>query len=178
MEAKRRIIKEIKSMKKELRHISEKKVDEKKMVDSYEASRTTSNMFELLKYMIDENRKTTMILKQMSESLGRMEEVMDEGEVDENVRQGGQYQDYGVGAREVPISNLDAKILQILQMNGMCCADDVKKRMDYKGRNAASARLNKLYKLGLIDRHQLGHKVYYKFDVGKAANTLIVSPPQ
>ena len=50
--------------------------------------------------------------------------------------------------------------------------------MSYKGRNAASARLNKLYRIGLLERFQLGHKVYYKFDAGKMASTLIVSPPQ
>jgi len=60
----------------------------------------------------------------------------------------------------------------------MACADDVKAGMNYRGRNAASARLNKLYKMGLIDRLQLGHKVFYKFDAGKTTKILIVSPPQ
>ncbi len=30
----------------------------------------------------------------------------------------------------------------------MACADDIKKQMSYRGRNAASARLNRLYKQG------------------------------
>ena len=78
----------------------------------------------------------------------------------------------------MPISELDAKILQHIQIKGMSCADDIKKQMNYRGRNAASARLNRMYKQGLLERHQLGHKVYYKYDAGKAAKTLIVSPPQ
>ena len=60
----------------------------------------------------------------------------------------------------------------------MVCADEVKTLMGYKGRNAACTRLNKLYKDGLLDRYQLGHKVYYKYDAGKTTNTLIISPPQ
>lgn len=68
--------------------------------------------------------------------------------------------------------------MQIIQISGMSCADDIKKQMSYRGRNAASARLNRLYKIGLLERYQLGHKVYYKYDAGKTADTLIVSPPQ
>jgi hypothetical protein len=60
----------------------------------------------------------------------------------------------------------------------MACAEDIKKHMSYKGKNAASARLNRLFKEGLLDRYQLGHKVYYKYDAGKTTKTLIVSPPQ
>jgi len=60
----------------------------------------------------------------------------------------------------------------------MACAEDIKREMNYRGRNAASARLNRLHKQGLLDRYQLGHKVYYKYDAGKTTNTLIVSPPQ
>ena len=82
------------------------------------------------------------------------------------------------GAREVPISWLDAEILKNVQVLGMACADDIKKRMNYKGRNAASVRLNRLYRQGVLDRYQLGRKVYYKYDAGKASDTLIVSPPQ
>ena len=60
----------------------------------------------------------------------------------------------------------------------IACSEDIQKRMNYKGRNAASARLNKLYKQGLLERYQLGHKVYYKYNAGKATNPLIISPPQ
>jgi predicted transcriptional regulator of viral defense system len=80
----------------------------------------------------------------------------------------------------VPLSDIDAKIINFVQVqhNGMVCADEVREFMGYKGNNAACARLNKLYKDGLLDRFQLGHKVYYKFDAGKTTNTLIISPPQ
>ena len=79
---------------------------------------------------------------------------------------------------EVPLSLLDAKILDFVQTHTMICADDLMKAMNYRGRNAACARLNRLYREGLLERYQLGHKVFYKFDAGKTTNTLIISPPQ
>ena len=60
----------------------------------------------------------------------------------------------------------------------MLCADDIKEKLHYKGRNAACTRLNRLHKAGLLERHQLGHKVYYKYDAGKATKLLILSPPK
>ena len=92
--------------------------------------------------------------------------------------QGQQYAEQLQESREIPLSELDTKILNFIQLKGMVCADDVRIFMKYNGRNAACARLNKLHKDGLVDRIQLGHKVYYKYDAGKTTNTLIISPPQ
>ena len=64
----------------------------------------------------------------------------------------------------------------MIQVKGMACAEDIKNAMSYKGLNAASARLNNLFKRGILQRYQLGHKVYYKYDAGKTTNTLIISP--
>lgn len=81
---------------------------------------------------------------------------------------------------ELALSELDLQILQIVQTSKreLACADDIRRQMNYKGRNAASARLNKLFRMRLLQRYQLGHKVYYKFDAGKTTTTLIISPPQ
>jgi len=135
-----------------------------------------SNLLSLFKYMMDENKKTNMVLKGMHDKLDRMESELhadysgqeDQEHLQENKR----------FAKVQPVSGLDAKIMQIIQVSGMACADDIKGQMSYRGRNAASARLNRLHKIGLLERYQLGHKVYYKYDAGKTANTLIVSPPQ
>ncbi len=131
----------------------------------------------LIKYMVDENRRTTLLLKGLQESMARLEN---------GIRDNTYYEEEDLeepkttirGAREIPLSQLDAEILKTVQVIGMACADDIKKTMNYKGRNAASVRLNKLYRLGVLERHQLGRKVYYKYDAGKATDTLIVSPPQ
>jgi hypothetical protein len=124
---------------------------------------------ELIRYMIAERERTNRILASITEKIKELSERLDE-------------LDRGPAKlekqKEVPLSNTDAKIIEFVQTKGIACADEVKEFMHYKGRNAACARLNRLHMLGLLDRYQLGHKVYYKYDAGKAINTLILSPPQ
>lgn len=137
----------------------------------------SSNMLMLLKYMMDENKKTTMILKNISDSIAMLTA---DSEQEPDAPAG---QVYAPGMQqparyeEIPLSSLDSKIIEFIQVKGMVCADDIKGLMSYRGRNAASARLNGMYRRGLLQRYQLGHKVYYKYDAGKAATTLILSPP-
>lgn len=144
--------------------------------DKAKSDEIGSNLLSLFKYMMDENRKTNMVLRGMHDKLDRMESELHadySGQEDqEHLQENNRF------AKVQPVSGLDAKIMQIIQVNGMACADDIRKQMSYRGRNAASARLNRLYKIGLLERYQLGHKVYFKYDAGKTANTLIVSPPQ
>ncbi len=161
-----------------IENIKERTDKEKELLSFKEKSDETSvNLFSLMKYMVDENRRTTMILKSIQENMARLESgIHDTYYEEEEVED--QRQNAFRGAREVPISRLDAEILKSVQVLGMACADDIKNRMSYKGRNAASVRLNRLYRLGVLERYQLGRKVYYKYDAGKASDTLIVSPPQ
>jgi len=124
---------------------------------------------ELIKYMVAERERTNKILASITEKIKELSERLDE--LDEEPAKLEK-------PKEVPLSDTDAKIIEFVQTKGMACADEVKEFMHYKGRNAACARLNRLHMLGLLDRYQLGHKVYYRYDAGKAINTLIVSPPQ
>ena len=82
------------------------------------------------------------------------------------------------GMVEVLVSHLDGTILDLVRTKGMICADDLKTYMNYRGRNAACSRLNALCRLGFLQKQQLGHKVYYRIDAGKATKALIISPPQ
>jgi len=124
---------------------------------------------ELIKYMVAERERTNKILASITEKIKELSERLDE--LDEEPAKLEK-------PKEVPLSDTDAKIIEFVQTKGMACADEVKEFMHYKGRNAACARLNRLHMLGLLERYQLGHKVYYRYDAGKAINTLIVSPPQ
>jgi hypothetical protein len=175
---KKELEREIEAIKDQINQLAVRNTDIREIVrEKAKSDETGTNLITLLKYMMEENKKTTMILKGMSETLGRMDSNMN-AEYYEQEDQETTYPQENKLAKVQPISGLDAQIMQIIQIRGMACADDVKKQMSYKGRNAASARLNKLYKQGLLDRYQLGHKVYYKYDAGKTTNTLIVSPPQ
>ncbi len=179
MRSKKSIENALVEIQKSIANIKEKTDKEKELLSEKEKSEeTSSNLLSLVKYMVDENRRTTMLLKSIQENMARLESGIRDNSYYEDEEVEDQRQNIIRGAREVPISWLDAEILKNVQVLGMACADDVKKRMNYKGRNAASVRLNKLYKLGILERFQLGRKVYYKYDAGKASDTLIVSPPQ
>ena len=124
----------------------------------------------LLKYMTDERERTNKLLTSITSKISKLEE-----ELHTTYEPTAQYI---ADKRQVPVSGLDARILNFIQSKDMVCADQVRDAMGYRGRNAACSRLNKLYRQGIIERFQLGHKVYYKYDAGKATDILIISPPQ
>ncbi len=185
---------ELQNIKRQLSAIAKEKLEGNRLFESGFGKETSSNesFATLIKYIVDENKRTTLLLKSMSDSLERVEnallDIMDGGEQKDQARpvhtepeeekpRNAQQSAVTERIKEMPVSELDKRILQFIQIHDMACADDLKTAMKYKGRNAASAHLNRLHKAGLIERYQLGHKVYYKFDPGKAASTLIVSPP-
>jgi len=180
MRSKKELEKELIEMREQLKMLNNRETDIKGLLnEKIRSEEVGSNILQLFKYVMDENKKNNIILKSLTEKLERIEATT-----------GADYYEQGDQsllpqenklAKVQPISGLDAQIMQIIQTsrNCMACADDIKKHMNYKGRNAASARLNRLYSMGLLERYQLGHKVYYKYDAaGKSTDTLIVSPPQ
>ncbi len=178
MRSRKELETELKSIKKQIGGIQVTDKLAKDMLEGkMKADETSSNLLMIVRLMMDENKKNTMILKGISDSVGRLEKEMGDA---------GQYEQDDQSAfdpvedrlsRVQPVSGLDAKILQIVQLKNIACAEDVRQELGYRGRNGASARLNRLYQQGLLERYQLGHKVYYKYDA-KMAGTLIVSPPQ
>jgi len=102
-------------------------------------------------------------LDDMATRLNHIENVID-ADLDEGTMQGvpQQAEELTTTTKIVPISEIDKRILQAIQRLDLACADDIKKAMSYRGRNAASARLKRLEKDRLIERHQLGRKVYYR----------------
>ena len=182
MATKKILEKELYEIKMELEKIASKNVDNIELLkEKHAAEDTNSNMLALIKFMMDENKKTTMLMKGISDTLTQLTNELksdqsgEATELQEGTVKG--THDIKEQVTELPISVHDAKIIEYIQVKGMACADDIKLHMNYKGRNAACARLNSLYKRGVLQRYQLGHKVYYKFDAGKATNTLIIYPP-
>ncbi len=179
LKSKKEIEVELQNLRQQVQEMSTINTSLKSMVDEKTKSdATSSNLFALVKYMIDENKKTTMVLSSIVGSLSRLEGELAAGSENELPESPYAQQMVQLPRGTVPLSSLDAKIMQFVQRMDIACAEDIQKTMNYRGRNAASARLNKLYKQGLLERYQLGHKVYYKYDAGKATNPLIISPPQ
>lgn len=168
---------EIASIKSQINQLTTRNTDLTEMLkQKSKGDETSSGVNTLIKYFVDQNHQLTIILKEMHERLKRLESDLSADYYEQEDQD--LYQQENRLAKVQPISGLDAQIMQIIQIRGLTTADDIRKQMNYKGRNAASARLNKLYKQGLLERYQLGHKVFYKYDAGKTTNTLIVSPPQ
>lgn len=65
------------------------------------------------------------------------------------------------------ISDIDQKILAHIQRNGKVDAEDIQSIFQYRGKNAASARLNDLYEKGLLKKGRAGKKVFYWVNAGE-----------
>ena len=59
------------------------------------------------------------------------------------------------------LSDRDHEVLNFVSSKSRVCADDVQKKFKYKGRNAASARLSKLFRDNMLEKLYVGRKVYY-----------------
>lgn len=130
------------------------------------------NADDILRYFIADKQNTNALINAMTEQVKALRESVSETALDAQAQE-----EYREQLPEIALSATDTKILNFIQTRpqGMACADDVRMHMQYKGNNAACARLRSLEKAGLLARHQMGHRVYY---AGKATMQLIVSPPQ
>ena len=59
------------------------------------------------------------------------------------------------------LSERDEEVLSYVKESGRVCADELQEKFNYRGRNAASARLSKLFKEGKVEKVFVGRKVYY-----------------
>jgi predicted HTH transcriptional regulator len=59
------------------------------------------------------------------------------------------------------LSEIDQKIVDFVRESGKSTARDVQKKFGYRGSNAASSRLNKLAKQGVLEKKQVGKKMYF-----------------
>lgn len=165
---KKEIEEEISKLKSEVKALSQRTVS--KEGTEHASEDELSNM---MKHMSEERERTNKMLANIMERITKMEHRLSAVVEEEPMEQ------LNNEAREiVPLSKIDTLIVEMAQAKGAVCADDVKALMMYRGRNAASARLNSLRKIGLLKRHQMGHKVYYMLDADKATKVQIISPPQ
>jgi len=59
------------------------------------------------------------------------------------------------------LSEQDQMIIHMVHTNGKVSADEIRAELGYKGKNAASQRLNRLFKDGHLRKLQSGRKVFY-----------------
>ncbi|MDD5339801.1 MAG: BlaI/MecI/CopY family transcriptional regulator [Candidatus ainarchaeum sp.] len=59
------------------------------------------------------------------------------------------------------LPEVDEQIMAFVHEKGRCTAEDIRAKFNYKGKNAACARLNRLCDMGLLQKQQAGKKVYF-----------------
>ncbi|MFH1056966.1 MAG: hypothetical protein V1717_04200 [Candidatus Micrarchaeota archaeon] len=113
----------------------------------------------LLSRVAEERTSFNLVLKEINAKLDKL------GELEERIaaiesRISSPAQPQGKDRRSF-ISEVDADILKFVAHKGVCTAGEVQRKFRYKGANGASARLNNLYKSGLLDKRQAGKKVVF-----------------
>lgn len=99
-------------------------------------------MGELVYKLLEERENTNRILKNILAKLEALET--------------------GRAKHEEPIlPEIDSEILGFVTEKGKVTAEDVRKKFKYRGKNAASARLNRLCNMGLLRKKQAGKKVFF-----------------
>ncbi len=59
------------------------------------------------------------------------------------------------------LPEVDEGIMAFIREKGRCTAEDVRAKFGYKGKNAACARLNRLCDMNLLQKAQVGKKVFF-----------------
>ena len=60
------------------------------------------------------------------------------------------------------LGDIDEELVTFIRRKGFACADEVQSHFEYKGKNAASARLNRLCEFNLLEKQQAGRRVYFR----------------
>ncbi len=102
---------------------------------------------ELIYRLLEERENTNRLLKNI---LQKLETLEAKGIATEDVRE------------EIPLlPEIDEQILAFVGESGKVTSEEVRKRFNYKGKNAASSRLNRLCKQNLLSKKQVGKKVFF-----------------
>ncbi len=107
---------------------------------------------ELVYKLLEERENTNRILKTL---LRRIEELQIQ------VKEKNMTKEKTIERKEIILPKIDQGIYNAVKELGKVTAKKIQIRFKYKGRNAASARLNKLYSLGLLEKKQVGRTVYF-----------------
>jgi len=103
-------------------------------------------------YSVAEERKNTNLIVRNLNS--KMDMLLKEIEVLKK-------QAPATAAQTAALSDRDNEVLEFVKRQGRTCADTLQEKFKYKGKNAASARLSKLFHEGILEKEYSGRKVYY-----------------
>lgn len=113
---------------------------------SKEESKDSVFIAVLLTKLVYERENTNRILKNLLNRIEALELKLAEKSV--------------LAKETLMLPEVDEAIVAFLK-EGPKTAEDVQRKFGYKGKNAASARLNRLHSLGVVVKQQVGKKVYF-----------------
>ncbi len=115
-------------------------------------------MAALIHKLIEERQKTNRLLEQINEKYDRIMLELKQG----SPKVATEDHAHTTHANEFQMmAEQDSAILKYIEQHGQASAKDIKTIMNYKGLNAASQRLNKLFKEDYLKKVQVGKKVLY-----------------
>jgi len=107
----------------------------------------------LMLYSIAEERKdTNLVMREINAKLDGLSKRMQELETQIRAPQ----------PQNTGLSDRDMEVLEYVKGKGKVCAEELQRKFKYRGKNAASARLSKLFHEGRLEKEYAGRKVYYK----------------
>ncbi|HLC36726.1 MAG TPA: BlaI/MecI/CopY family transcriptional regulator [archaeon] len=109
----------------------------------------------LLFKLTEERKRTNDLLDRLNKKYDSLVEMMQKKGFH------GMHQHVSDGSKVNILSEQDQQIMNLVQNKGAVSALEVQSALGYKGKNAASQRLNKLYREGYLKKAQSGKKVLY-----------------
>lgn len=108
----------------------------------------------LMLYSIAEERKSTnLIIKELNAKIDGLVNKISEFEK----------QPATAPAPATPaLSDRDQEVMNFVRSRGRVSAEEMQKKFKYRGKNAASARLSRLFHEGILEKEYAGRRVLYK----------------
>ncbi len=106
----------------------------------------------MLYSIAEERRSTNLIMRELNAKFDRLLNKVDHLEKEIQTAE----------PQNPALSERDQEVLDYVRKQGRVCAEDMMKEFNYRGKNAASARLSKLFHEGVLEKEYAGRKVYYK----------------
>ena len=112
---------------------------------------------ELVYKLMDERENTNRLLKNILQKLDAIESRLAQApqHLDEHRNP------LSPSAMDDILPEIDEQIVGFIKQAGKSTAEEVRARFNYKGKNAASARLNRLCGMGVLLKKQVGRKMYF-----------------
>jgi hypothetical protein len=109
-----------------------------------------------------ERENTNRLLKTLIEKLdAKFTEVEIRLNALEGAQQAAQQATAAPREDEMLLAPVDEEIMKFVRERRRVSAEEVRRRFGYKGKNAASARLSRMYGMGLLEKRQVGRAVLY-----------------